>query len=212
MFKSVIFDLDGVLVDSESVNIRAMTQTFGDLGIPLTEKEINSIPGRSSYDTIPLFLGARRFPSEEYQGVIQTNLQNYDALWDAEIKLMPGTGEVLHLLRSWGVSLAIGTTNRRSVIDRFVSRFGFENIFQCVVSGESVIKKKPDPEVYLVAAKQLGMPSDSILVVEDTEVGVLAAKNAGLACAAIPNQYSGRHDFSRADFVFSSLRNILRLF
>jgi len=210
-YKKVFFDLDGVLVDSEPVNIRAMQKTFSDRGLVLSQAEIEMIPGRSSRLTIPQFLSVRGVPANQHQAIVEANLRNYDALWDIKIKLMPDAEMVVRLLHARGVVLAIGTTNRRIVAEKFIRKFGFDGVFLCVVAGDTVKKMKPDPEVWLQIMRQLDCSLGEALAVEDTGVGVLSVKNAGLACAAIPNEYSKHHDFSGADYILSSLKGILDL-
>ena len=211
-FEVAVFDLDGVLIDSEAVNIHAMQKTFGALGRPLTANELAMIPERSSQEMVPLLLRSRGLPEERDQPTIDIVRHNYDQSWRSMVMLMPETRKVLKHLTKAGVVLAIGTTNRAAVAERFVMVFEFENVFSFIISGEMVKKKKPDPEVYALAAERSGRPRDRILVIEDTEVGVEAAKAAKLFCAAVPGYYSQSHDFSSADYTFPSLAGILPLF
>jgi HAD superfamily hydrolase (TIGR01509 family) len=208
MFKAVIFDFDGVLVDSEAINIEAITSALAELDMPLTSEEITMIPGRSSSDIVPALLRARGIHPSQDHPTIEHVRRHYDAVWASKVRMMPYARSVVSGLFNSDTKLAIASTNRAAVIARFFSSFDFGRFFECVVSGEMVRKKKPDPEAYLLAAQKLGLPKECILAVEDTEPGVGAAKAAGLICAAIPNQYSASHDFSKADFLVSSLNDI----
>jgi HAD superfamily hydrolase (TIGR01509 family) len=209
-YDAVIFDLDETLTCSEHVNRDAVVETLHrEVGISLTDEEIRMIPGRPSSETIAMFLEKKGFPKELAEKLLQKNRVRYDRIWDAKVKLMPGADAVVRQLHRNGVLLAIGTTNRQSVVEKFVMRFDFHDIFTMIVSGKDVKRTKPDPEVYLIAAAGIGIPQQRILVVEDTEIGVCAAKAAGLACAAIPSEYSRGQNFTKANFVLSQLPDIL---
>jgi len=212
-FESLIFDLDGVLIDSEVIFKKAMSKTFADFEMPLDDAEVAFMLGRSSRDLIPEFLTMRGVTDQkEYIEVLEAYLHNHNQLWEAEIRLMPFAAEVIRTLRHCSVPLAIATASRSSIVARFIEKFGFKDVFRCVVSGDMVNKRKPDPEVYNRVIDLLGVPREGILVIEDTDVGVRAAKAAGLACAAVWNEHSASHDFSMADYVFPTLKYIPALF
>jgi HAD superfamily hydrolase (TIGR01509 family) len=211
MYDSYLFDLDGVLIDSEHVNVAAATKTLKDLGMPITEAEKESVIGRSTKTFMPSLLEARHVEKSEWDGIIATNRQNYDTLWKGAVLLMPGVEQTLRAMRARPVSLAIGTTNRRIVVDRFIDQFGFGGYFSVIVTSENVTHHKPDPEVYTKALALLGTNPARTLVIEDTAIGVAAAKNAGLPCVAVPNRYSSGQDFAQADFVRNSILGILDL-
>lgn len=215
MLQGCIFDLDGVLIDSEGIAQEAMNKTFGDLGKPLTIAESTFMLGRSSRDVIPQFLEARGISEPDIQKrVLETHLANNDTLWEAKICLMPQVEEVLSTLKSRKIRLGIATTSRSKILWRFIEKFGLEGVFQCIVSGDMVSKRKPDPEVYLQASKLLQLPAEVTLAVEDTRLGAEAAKAAGLVCVAVPNQHSATHDFhaAGADYIAFSLKEILSFF
>ncbi|HUC02054.1 MAG TPA: HAD family phosphatase [Candidatus Paceibacterota bacterium] len=208
-FDAIIFDLDGVLLISEHLNVEAMCATMRLHGMPLTEQERMTIPGRSSMDAMPGFLRARGVPDGEHTALITENRARYDDLWDANVTLAPFATPVLNFFHDRKIPLAIGTTNRRSVVEKFIGRFGFDGMFSAIVTGKDVVRRKPDPEVYIIARQKLDVPADRVLVVGDTALDVEAAKGAGLACAVIPSEYFLLQDFSRADFRVSSLLDIM---
>lgn len=210
-FEAVIFDLDGVLLLSEHVNVEAMVITMRLHGMPLTDEETAIIPGRSSMDVIPGFLKRRGVPESEHLAVVDENRDRYDRLWDTRVELAPHADSVIKALRDRGIPLAIGTTNRRTVVEKFIKRFGFDGAFPVIVTGKDVARRKPDPEVYLLAQERIGVRKDKVLVVEDTELGIAAAKDANLSCAAIPSEFFRRQSFARADFVLSSLCELLQV-
>ncbi|MDO8619752.1 MAG: HAD family phosphatase [bacterium] len=213
--KGVVFDFDGVLIpESEQVNVLAARKTFADMGLSLTEAEVGSIPGHSSKTYVPRLLQARGISAERDTEVIATNRQNYDAIWSGwpgSVTLAPHLDEVLAHLVRMGIVLAIATTNRRSVINRFLALLLAPHPFGVIVTGEDVKRHKPDPEVYQIATKHLGMSAEHLIAVEDTVIGVQAAKAAGLRCVAIPNSFTKNQDFSQADHLLGTLEELLKL-
>lgn len=211
--KAVVFDFDGVLVFSEAVNIAAGKKTFHDLGSPLTdltEEEIQYIPGRSSLAYIPKLLASRGIIGRDSE-IIAENRKNYDALWDSMVSVPPQMREDVLRVKALDIPIAIATTNRRAVVERFLVKYGMHGIFNPIITSEEVTYHKPHPEVYLKATQHLGVPPEVALAIEDTEVGVQAAKTAGLQCAAIPNEHSRHGNFSQADVICGSLYYCVRL-
>lgn len=212
MIQGIIFDFDGVLVDSERVNIEAAIKTFKDIGKSLNTREIASIPGTSSIDFIPRFLRSRGIDDLiEYKKLYEINLENYNTLWSDIVTMYPSTKETIETLIDQGKKLAIATTNRREIVNIFFNKFGTRDVFSVVVTGEDVKKRKPDPEVYLTALERLGFPQEAVIAVEDTAIGLRAAKSAGIRCAVIPNEHSKDDNFSEADFALSSINDLLKI-
>ncbi|MBI2888423.1 MAG: HAD family phosphatase [Candidatus Liptonbacteria bacterium] len=210
--KTVIFDFDGVLIDAEPVNVGAAVKTFEVLNIPLSDEEKAKIPGHPSKVFIPEFLKARGIIDPAVHAEIwEKNLVNYYALWPEIAKLPDGLRAVLSGLRNRNKILAIATTNLRRTVQVFFDKFGFQEFFGPIVTGEDVHRSKPDPEVYILALKQCGVLPAEAIAVEDTDVGVASAKNAGMRCIAIPTPYAGGMDFSSADYKISGIAGMLDL-
>ncbi len=211
----IVFDFDGVILpDSEKVNIAAAVKTFADMNYHLSPEEIASIPGKSSGVFIPSLLRARdRGPKWDGQ-VIAVNRKNYDDIWPAGAKMAPGLVDVLIHLKNEGIALAIATSNRRSVIDRFLSSMlpiDLDNPFRLIVTGEQVKQHKPHPEVYEFAAAGLRIPPSKLLAVEDQGIGGAAANAAGLRWASVRNSFNQQQDFSSADYQLESLLELLAI-
>lgn len=212
MIQGIIFDFDGVLIDSENANIQAAIKTFNDINKPLSITETDLIPGRSSLDFIPYFLRERGIDnSAEHQKLYETNRANYNMLWENVVTMPSGIQETIETLFARGKKLAIATTNRQETVERFFKKFGMRNKFSIVITNENIKKRKPDPEIYLSAIKQLNFKEQNIIAIEDTATGLKAAKAAGIRCAVIPTKYSKNDDFSGADFIFSSIRDLLKM-
>lgn len=212
MIKGIIFDFDGTLVRSEAVNVGAAKKIFEDLGQPLERDEEAFVPGKSPLDFIPRFAEARGIHEpEKHRELYELGKEHYDALWHEIVALFPDTEKTLRELHKKGIKLGIATSSRKQTIETFLKRFGFEHIFDFAVTSEDVKQRKPHPEPYLLATEKMGFPKNELLVVEDTLVGLAAAKSAGLRCAVIPNEYSEHEDFSEADYILSSLGELLKL-
>jgi HAD superfamily hydrolase (TIGR01509 family) len=212
MIQGIIFDFDGVLVDSEQVNIDAAIKTFQELGKPLTPQETASIPGISSMDFIPVFSKKRGIDDPaEHQRLYEINRANYNMLWENVVTMPDGAKDTIETLLSQNKKLAIATTNLLETVEMFLKKFGMHNIFSIIVTGENVKRRKPDPEVYLLAIEQLNLPKQNIVAVEDTTIGLRAAKGAGIRCVIIPSEHTKKDDFSGADFIFPSMRDLLNI-
>ncbi|MDO8600904.1 MAG: HAD family phosphatase [bacterium] len=209
MIKAVILDFDGTVVDSESVNVAAAIQTFQELGYPLSDAQKERVLGKSSKDFIPVFLQELGLLPELFENLYQKNWKNYLALWDTDmVKPMPFACEVIKALHDRGVVLSIATSNHHVSVEKFISRFGFHDTFRYILTGEDVVERKPHPEIYIAMQEKLALPAGDIIAVEDTGHGLASAKDAGLRCAVVPTSFSRGHDFSRADYILSSLQEL----
>jgi len=205
MIKAVIFDLDGVLRDSARVNIRAAEKSFKKLGIEIDEEDRKVIVGRHPDDYTLILRKKYVFDVERYKEIKSKSY--FELLKKAE--LLPFANDVLERLRRKGIKLALATSSLvEGTYDFFINKFGLEGFFNVVVTFEDCLKRKPEPEIYLKVLEKLGLPANECAVVEDTVVGIEAAKKAGIKCIAIPNEYTKNQDFSEADFVVSSLAEL----
>lgn len=215
-FDVVFFDLDGTLTDTEHLTILSTRSALQRLALaPLTDAEHAQVIGRPATQSLPPLLLARGASEDLLAPAIIAYRTEYDALWDTAVRLMPYADSVIRELSRRRTILSVCTTNRRSVVNKFLDRFRFRDCFAFTLSRDEVAEVKPHPAIYLLATKILQtdypIPSEQILCVEDTPRGVRAAKDAGLACAAIPHELTHHEDFSHADFALQSLQGILEL-
>jgi HAD superfamily hydrolase (TIGR01509 family) len=210
MIKGIIFDLDGVLINSEPVNIKAAQKAFAELGHTLSDDDLALIPGRHSADYAPIIVKNNNLSLSPGQVAARCH-ELYTSLWQHMVVLMPGAQDVLTLLKLKDITLALVTSSNNRLVAQFLQKFGFEDIFFATVSADDVTRRKPHPEPYLKAVAGLSSGADSLVAVEDTTVGVAAATAAGLRCIAVPNEYTRRQDFSQAEYVLKSLHEILEL-
>ena len=205
--RAVILDMDGLLIDTEPVWRAAQAEVFAGLGVQLTEQELLDSTGQPTGDLIPLW--RQRAPGGD-RG--RTDAQVADQITDriiahvkAEGEPMPGVTAAIALFRRHGQALAIASSSPRRLIDAVCDRLGLQDIdVRC--SGAEEAHGKPAPDVYLTAARRLGLPAAECLAIEDSPNGVLAAKAAGMRCVAVPDPLLAADPrFSAADLVLGSL-------
>ena len=201
----MIFDMDGLLVDSEPLWVRAEMQVFGEVGIALTEEDCALTKGLRTDDVIA-YWHARRAWAEPSPLEVQTRLVARVAdLVRAEGAALPGVQHALALAKKNG-PIALASSSPSAVIHATLARLGLESAFDVVQSAEHESHGKPHPGVFLRTAERLGVPAPQCLVLEDSLTGVIAAKAARMACIAIPPDYPHQDArFVLADKVIGSL-------
>lgn len=212
MYKAVIFDMDGVLVKTEHLHVEAVKQAFASFNHELDPDDLDSVVARHPRDYIPEFLSKHGWNTSEDDGIREQFSLLYHKLWETEAVAIPEALPVCKHLKEMGVVLSVATNSGQITFHKFEEKYGFKGLFDIVTTGEKLTKKKPDPEIYNVAKQKLSMPDTEILAVEDSGVGVLSAKAAGLTVSAIPTEETAMHDFSKADYKFKNITELLSLF
>lgn len=202
--KAVIFDRDGVILDSESTNVDAAVMAFKELGIAIKEEEKDWIVGRHPDDYINFFLEKYDFSYEEFRKI---QSKKYHELFETT-HLFEKTVFLIKKLHKMKIPLALTTSSSKKSTLNLLHRAKLEDIFNVIVTFEDYKRRKPDPESYIMTAKKLGLNPKDCIVIEDSIVGVEAAKNAGMKCIAIPNKYTEKYDFSIADLIVDSADKI----
>jgi HAD superfamily hydrolase (TIGR01509 family) len=200
---NAVFDLDGVIVDSEPIHELANDQYLARLGATVDGSLREDMMGRRVRDlaeAIAERLG--RAPAEvlaEREAIFRELLERDG------VKPMPGLEPAIARFAEAGIPLAVATSGTRAYVELVLQRLGVRAAFQVVVSGEDVTRGKPDPETYLLAAELLGAAPRDCVALEDTFHGVAAASAAGMHAIAVPNALTAAMDFSAADAVVSDL-------
>jgi len=177
--KAVLFDMDGVLVNSEWLNNKACTLSLKEQGISLTKKDKKVITGRHPADFMPLLRKKYQFNLKK---AIDRHLVHYGKEY-SQVKLYPGAKQLLMHLKK-RCKLALVTGSPRVIVKRALINFDID-VFDAIVPFESCQKRKPAPDVYVLAAKKLKVKKSECTVIEDSVPGVQAAKNAGMKCLAV---------------------------
>lgn len=179
----VIFDMDGVLVDSYAAHMRSWQMLGDELGRPVSEAEFSCTFGQTSRDIIRTLFGPHR-RDEEVRALDDRKEFLYRELIRDDVPLMPGAAELLARVRDSGGRLAIGSSGPDENV-RLITGALAPIRLDAVVSGADVARGKPDPEVFLLAAQRMDLTPAACLVVEDARVGVEAARRAGMSVAGL---------------------------
>ncbi len=201
MLKSIIFDMDGVLVDSMTYHAEAWIQVSSELGVNVTPADIYEIEGANHRVGLQwLFEKAGgNIGTEMYDGIMQRKAEIFASI--ADVRPYDGMVDCLASLRK-NYKLAVVTGSEKATVESIMYSF-FPDIFDVVVSGEDVHFGKPYPEPYLKAVEMLGIEKNECFVVENAPMGVEAAKKAGLYCVGVPT-YVSTDKLSEADVVLEN--------
>ena len=181
--KGVIFDMDGVLIDSHPVHRKVWAQFLASLDRPVTEKELDFVlDGRKREEILRHFLGDLSAESIREYGRRKNRIYYKITV---ELKTISGVERFLCTLESAGIPMAVATSASFERARDTLAALGILPRFDALVTGNDVVKGKPDPEVFMRAAERLNRDSHELLVVEDAVSGVKAAKRAGMKCLGI---------------------------
>lgn len=208
MLKAVIFDMDGVLVDSEPLHMDVNLVIHKELGIEIPPEEYKKFIGVSNlykWTTIKekyhLDLSIEEIVKEERKRVVEYIGKNLK-------ESIPGVKELIYGLKSKGVKLAVASSSSRSLINTILKNTGLTDVFSYIISGEEVQRSKPSPDIFLKAAEGLSADPGECAVFEDSKNGTIAAKAAGMYCIGYLNPTSGNQDISISDRVISAYSEI----
>jgi HAD superfamily hydrolase (TIGR01509 family) len=209
MLSAIIFDLDGVLADSEPWWSQIDAKLLADYGVTYRGEYHQNVVGVSYRIAVEFYKKAfgLSVPTEEMmrrRGEIATEF------FANRVGLFPKVEEVLQELRQMKLHLAVATSSLSASARPFLDRHQLTGFFQVIVTGEEVERGKPAPDIYLRAADKLGIPADACLVVEDAFPGVAAAKAANMRAVAIPDRRFVDPDEyeKKADYVLGSLKEL----
>ena len=185
--RAVIFDLDGVIVSTDELHYRAWKEIADALGIPFDRDRNVRLRGVSRMDSLELLLGDRagsRTAEDKAALATRKNARYRELLGELSPgDVLPGVAAVLVELRARHVLLAVGSSSRNT--EAILERVGLTEAFDAVADGTRISRSKPDPEVFLLAAADLGVEPSECLVVEDADAGVTAARAAGMRVVGV---------------------------
>ncbi len=179
----VIFDMDGVLVDSAAAHFQSWLLLAREHGGKVTEEEFNRTFGQQNRDIIPMLFG--QVSDARLNQLADRKEQIYRDLIRGEPPIVPGAVELVHNLHDAGARLAVGSSGPRENIELVLDAMGVRGRIRVVVSGDDVTRGKPDPQVFTMAADRLNVPASRCVVIEDAPAGVEAARAAGALAVAV---------------------------
>ena len=209
MVQTVIFDMDGVIIDSEPVYFKIDKQMFEELNIAVSFEEHCSYVGTSSqnmWNAIIMKHGiadqAEELMKKEYSLYLE-HLANAD-----DFQPIDGVVELINELYANNFKLVLASSSRMDTIDLVLDKFNLAELFMAKVSGFELVHSKPHPEIFLKSAQLIKSKPAECIVIEDSKNGVTAAKAAGMKCIGFLNPSSGDQDLSNSDVVIRSFREL----
>jgi HAD superfamily hydrolase (TIGR01509 family) len=208
-FRAVIFDLDGVLADSEPWWNEIDAKLLAEHGVTYRGEHHRNVLGVSYRLAVEFYKKAFGL-SASVEELMRRRGEIATDFFANRINVFPSTKPVLQELRQMNLHLAVATSSVSASARPFLARHGLTDFFEVIVTGEEVEHGKPHPEIYLLAAEKLGIAADACLVIEDALSGIAAAKAAKMRVAAIPDtRFVDPRDYEKkADYVLSSLKEV----
>ncbi|MFH1942555.1 MAG: HAD family phosphatase [bacterium] len=207
MLRAVVFDMDGVIVDSEPLHVEAEKQTFALFGIDVVEDELRKYMGRTSRILLEDFIERYQLDTtlEDLYSVHKMNLLR---LYNDDVEVIPGVIRLIEELQSADVDLALASSSDHDLITSVLEKFQLAPFFKVVVSGEEMDRAKPHPDIFLETSRRLDIPPEMSIVIEDSNAGVRAAKAAGMVCIGFRSPHSHGQDLNEADLIVDDLKEI----
>lgn len=206
--KAVLFDMDGVLLDSEPLHVVINSEIYKDLGITIDQDLINEFVGRTSserWKRIKAKFGlehtVEQLSDRQWNALIK-------ALQDSELRSSAGLDTLLAYMKENGIRATIASASAGSFVEAVIEYLGLRDVMEGATTGDEVVHCKPAPDIFLLAAQKLGVPPSECLVIEDSSAGVRAGKAAGMFTVGYKNPTSPGQDLSPADTVVDNLADI----
>lgn len=205
--KAILFDMDGVIVDSEPLHFEAHKKALEHFGIEMTLEDYIKHGVASGDDHIYEKMSEKSGKTIDKKEISAIKKQFYREIFDEKGKLIPGILEALQDF-SKGYKLALVSSGTMNAIEYVLEKLNIKNYFSLIVCGEDVERVKPFPDLYLKAIELLNIKRENCIAIEDSATGISAAKEAGLKCIAIPNEFTKNQDLSRADIIMENIKEI----
>jgi len=202
--RAVVFDLDGLMFNTEELYVEVGTELLRRRGHEFTEELLDQMMGRPSRVALQIMIDTHMLRATVEELLAETD-EIFPEILRTRLAPMPGLVELLAALERHSVPKGIATSSRRAFVERVLGKFGYEPRFSPILTSEDITEGKPHPEIYLKAAAQLGIEPSEVLVLEDSQNGCRAAVAAGAITVAVPGAHSHRHDFNGAALVADSL-------
>lgn len=190
LIKAVIFDLDGVIVDTAHYHFLAWRRLGKELGVDLTEADNEKLKGVSRMQSLQIILDLGKVNiSKERKEALATRKNEWFVEYVEAMKpeeIFPGVKQLITAIRKKGIKVALASSSKNA--PRVVELLRIQDLFDVIVDGSMIIDTKPDPEIFLLSAQKLGIPPSECVVFEDAEAGVEAAIRAGMKCVGVGSE------------------------
>lgn len=208
--EAVIFDMDGVIIDSEPLHKKLDDDLLAEYGIKISEEEqLGFIGVTTGYKWAVIKEKYNLTDSLEELVKKDRNLYLTSLKKSRDIKPIEGVNGLIKFLYEKKLKLAVASSSPMNVIKIVIRKFELEKYFSRIVTGDDVENSKPAPDIFIEAARLLNIKPDNCIVVEDSQNGVEASKRAGMCCMAFRNLNSGKQQLEKADFICNSFYSML---
>jgi beta-phosphoglucomutase family hydrolase len=204
--KTVLWDMDGVIADSGSYHFAAWQETFAERGIKFTKEDFIKFFGTRNDFIIRSILGDKTC-EKDIETIIQKKESNFRERIKGNIKPFPGAIKLLAAIKKGNFKLGLVSSAPGENIDLLLGELDLGECFNCVISGREVKESKPNPQIFLLAAEKCGVEPQNCIVIEDSPLGVKAAKAAGMRCLAVANAHT-KQELTEADRIVDSLEEV----
>jgi HAD superfamily hydrolase (TIGR01509 family) len=209
MLRVVIFDMDGVIIDSEPMHNKAYHDMFDEIGITVSTELYESFTGQSTINICKRLCDHFRLV-ESPEILVALKRKHYKRFFESnsELGLIDGVLDLIKDYHSNGLTLVVASSAAMTSINQIFDRFDLNKYFVAKLSGGDLKESKPHPEIFIKAAEATGFNRDECIVIEDSTNGIEAAKAAGIFCVGYDSFHSKNQDYSKADMVIKSFKEI----
>jgi len=208
MINTIIFDMDGVIIDSEPIHLSMTKELLKQFNIEISDQELHTFVGTSSRNMWECFKEKFGIAISIEELLEQDKSKYFKYLREHEIMPIPGVVSLIEDIYMASFPMILASSASSENIDIVLNKFGIAHYFKFRMSGANFRHSKPHPEIFLTSASITNTNPENCLVIEDSENGVRAAKSAGMKCIGFKNHNSGVQDLSQADIIIESFENI----
>ena len=209
MLKAVIFDMDGVIIESEPLHYVAYHKMFNDFNIEVPNALYESFTGKSTLNICKQLCDIYKLEAAP-ETLVHLKRKHFDYIFenDTTFDLMEGVLDLIKDYHKNGLTLVLGSSATMPSIERIFKKFDLNKYFKAKLSGADLKESKPHPEIFIKAAEATGFSKEQCMVIEDATNGITAAKAAGIFCVAYDSFHSKNQDYSQADLVIKKFDEI----
>ena len=209
MLKAVLFDMDGVIVDTEPLHRKAYFRMFEDMKIDVDQAMYDSFTGQATLPICRTLCEHFGIP-ESPEHLVATKRKHFKYLFenDNDLALLDGVHDLIKDYHANGLTLVLASSASMPNINRIFERFDLDKYFKAKISGADLKASKPHPEIFIKAAELAGEQTQNCMVIEDSTNGIAAAKAANIYCVGFKSPHSTNQDYSKADRVITSFEEI----
>lgn len=209
MLKAVLFDMDGVIVDTEPLHRKAYFMMFSDMNIQVSEAMYTGFTGQATLNICKELVDHFQL-AEAPEILVKCKRKHFKKLFDTDdtLQLLDGVLDLIKDYHNNGLTLVLASSASMANINRIFKRFDLDQYFVAKLSGANLEKSKPHPEIFINAARAAGQPREQCMVIEDSTNGIIAAKDAGIFVVGYNSKHSTDQDYSQADMVVATFGEI----